>query len=194
MTTSLLEQRAGHRDHTTPGPGGATAHTPGPVCAGGCAIRESGVEYPDTIPCETCMRENDEMKIRLAVIVVAFCLFSSAYAQDKLPNELTGSASWSRQDGRKQFVVPFDFAIESQESDGAIKGKMTTSLPGGCVVTDRPFSGMYRDGALELSAPRLPNCGPLKFTMNRTSASEFVFEGTLRLPNSQSASVIVKQK
>ena len=134
------------------------------------------------------------MNIRLAVIGVACCLFSTAYAQDKLPNEMTGHASWNRPDGQKQFVVPFDFVIASQEPDGAIRGKMTTDLPGGCHVTDRPFSGMYRDGALDLSAPPRPNCGPLKFTMKRTSASEFVFEGTLILPNSQSASVIVKQK
>jgi hypothetical protein len=134
------------------------------------------------------------MNFRLAVIGLACCVFSTAYAQDKLPNELTGDAMWSGRDARHNFVVPFAMVIESQEPNGAIRGKMSWNSSGGCVVSERPFSGTYRDGALEFSAPPVPKCGALAFKMKRTSASGFAFDGTVLLPTSITASVSMKQK
>ncbi len=106
--------------------------------------------------------------------VLSYCMFATAYAQDKLPVELTGVGVIAS----STTVFPWSVVIESQEADGAIKGKMNWSGRA-CNFKNLPFSGTYREGMLKLSAPETsPACGVWTIEMKRTSASEFTFDGT----------------
>jgi hypothetical protein len=96
--------------------------------------------------------------------------------QNKLPTELAGSGMYS---GTNRAVVsPWSIVIESQSSDGAILGKMSF---GGvrCQFKDLAFTGLYKGGTLEISAPETsPTCGAWKISMSQPNAAKFEFEGT----------------
>ena len=130
------------------------------------------------------------MSIRFVAVGLVCCAFSTAHAQGKLPAELGGSGVSGM--GR---TAPWSIVIESQEADGTLKGKMNWSGRS-CNFTNLPFSGTYREGTLELSAPQTnEKCGAWTIKMKRTSASEVEFEGTATTSDSPvAASVYLKSR
>jgi len=127
------------------------------------------------------------MQIRFT-LALACSMYATAYAQDKLPGELVGMGLTNG--GRGQVEAPWSIVISSQEPDGAIKGKMNWAGRA-CNFTDLPFSGTYRDGTLELTAPEINSrCGAWTIKMKRTSASEFAFEGSATTVGSQFPSTV----
>ena len=106
---------------------------------------------------------------------VVFCSISAAIAQEKLPIEMAGTGTSL---GNRTVIAPWSIFIESQEPDGAIKGKMNWAGRS-CQFKDLPFTGSYRDGALNISAPETnAKCGAWTISMKRTGTTGSAFEGS----------------
>jgi len=134
------------------------------------------------------------MKYSAVALGLTFCLLSVAYAEDKLPSALTGIAMGNGGNGSQQTVAPMSIMIESQAATGEISGKLSWSSQGGCDVSNRPISGTYRDGVLDLSAPAIQNCEAITLKLKQVSASESAFNGTAALANALSASVTLRPR
>ena len=129
------------------------------------------------------------MKIHSVVMGLACCILSNAYAEDRLPSDFTGSGTVST--GRTT-VTRWSIVIDSQEPDGTIKGKMNWSGRV-CFAKDLPFTGSYRDGTLEFSAPETdPKCGAWTAKLKRMSPNEYSFEGALSTTVGGTAAVTLK--
>lgn len=113
--------------------------------------------------------------IRWFIVALAYCLCTTAFGQEKLPKEMVGTATSQTLRGGS---LDWSITIDSQDPDGTLKGKLSW---GGnfCNVVDRPFTGTYRDGALEITSDSdQARCGIIKVSLKRGSTPEPTFEGS----------------
>ena len=128
---------------------------------------------------------------RWVVLAFACCQLSIAFAQEKLPKEMVGTGVASAMRGGQ---LEWSITIDSQEPDGTLKGKLSW---GGraCRLVDRPFTGTYRDGVLEISADsQQSTCGILKASLKRASTAEATFEGSANGDQAQGPGAAVTLK
>ena len=119
------------------------------------------------------------LSIRSFIVAFAWCLCSTAFAQEMLPKEMVGTGTAPNMRGGS---VVWSITIDSQEPDGSLKGKL--SWPGtACSLVNRPFTGTYRDGTLQITADSHESrCGLLKVSLKRGGTAEPTFEGRVTTP------------
>ena len=114
-----------------------------------------------------------------ALIVLSCCVAPSAGAEEQLPTQLAGAGSTMRESG-KTTSAPWSISIESQDADGNLKGKMNWSGRA-CQLSEVPFTGTYRNGVLDISAPATGrNCGAVTITLTKSSGTRLLLEGSAR--------------
>ncbi|MEP6998287.1 MAG: hypothetical protein ABI900_11590 [Betaproteobacteria bacterium] len=115
-----------------------------------------------------------------ALIALCFCIAPAARAdEDKLPAQLAGTGSTTLDSG-KTTTAPWSISITSQDADGNLKGTMNWNGRT-CQVSAVPFTGTYRNGVLDISAPATSSrCGAWTITLTRSSGEALLLEGTAR--------------
>ena len=127
----------------------------------------------------------------LLVALITCYSWSVALAQERLPAQLAGTSLFF---GNTSIIVSWSIVIESQAPDGAIAGKMNWDGRR-CQFKDLAFTGMYRNGVMEITAPATsPTCGSWNIKMSRTSPTDFAFEGTATSEGNPSTSVTLKTR
>ncbi len=129
------------------------------------------------------------------LIVLSCCVAPSASAdEDKLPMQMAGTGSTTRESG-KATRAPWSISIRSQDADGNLKGTMNWSGRA-CQISAVPFTGTYRNGVLDISAPATSrSCGAITMTLTRSSGEQLVLEGTARFHGSDTpAAVTLRQR
>jgi hypothetical protein len=124
------------------------------------------------------------------LIVLSCCVAPSASAdEDKLPMQMAGTGSTPRESG-KATRAPWSITIRSQDADGNLKGTMNWSGRA-CQISAVPFTGTYRNGVLDISAPATSrSCGAITMTLTRSSGEQLVLEGTARFHGSDTPSAV----
>jgi hypothetical protein len=126
--------------------------------------------------------------MRLAALTALFVLTcsvapSAGADEDKLPTQLAGTGATMRESG-KTTAAPWSISINSQDADGNLKGTLNWSGRA-CQISAVPFTGTYRNGVLDISAPSTSrNCGAITMTLTKSSGGELVLEGTARFHGS----------
>ena len=119
------------------------------------------------------------LSIRLFIVAFAWCLCSTAFAQEKLPKEMVGTATAANMRGGS---LVWSITIDSQQPDGSLKGKLSWRGTA-CSLIDRPFTGTYHDGTLVLTVDSHESrCGLLKMSLKRGGTAEPTFEGSGATP------------
>ncbi|MFI4952531.1 MAG: hypothetical protein ACHP7M_05260 [Burkholderiales bacterium] len=127
--------------------------------------------------------------ITAAALIALTCLPSPAGADDKLPAQLAGTGSTMRQSG-KITTAPWSIAIASQDQDGNLKGTMNWSGRA-CQLSNAPFTGTYRNGVLEISAPATSaKCGAWTITLTQSPGAQLLLEGTARTHGSDNPAAV----
>ena len=113
--------------------------------------------------------------IRSLFAIAILCFAAAGRAQDKLPAEMVGSATLTR---KVSIIASWSVSIVSQKPSGETEGKM--SLDGrACQFKDVPFTGNYRNGALDISVPQTSaHCEAMVISMQRSGLQGIAFEGT----------------
>ena len=115
------------------------------------------------------------LSVRSFIVAFAWCLCSTAFAQEKLPKEMVGTATAANMRGGS---LVWSITIDSQEPDGSLKGKLSWRGTA-CSLIARPFTGTYHDGTLEITADSHESrCGLLKMSLKRGGTAEPTFEGS----------------
>jgi hypothetical protein len=87
-----------------------------------------------------------------ALVVLSCCVAPSAGAdEEKLPAQLAGTGSTTPESG-KTTTAPWSISINSQDADGNLKGTLNWNGRT-CQISAVPFTGTYRNGVLDISAP-----------------------------------------
>jgi hypothetical protein len=140
----------------------------------------------------TCVREGRSMRLAAltAFIVLSCCVGTSAVAdEDKLPPQLAGTGSMTSGAG-KAATVPWSISVSSQDADGNLKGTLNWNGRT-CQISAVPFTGTYRNGVLDVSAPATnKTCGAITMMLTKSSGSEFVLEGTARFHGSDTPAAV----
>ena len=125
-----------------------------------------------------------------ALIVLSSCIGTSAVAdEDKLPSQLAGTGSTMSGAG-KAVSAPWSISVSSQDADGDLKGTLNWNGRT-CQISAVPFTGTYRNGVLDISAPATNrNCGAITMMLTKSSGSEFVLEGTARFHGSDTPATV----
>ncbi len=109
---------------------------------------------------------------KYVLAMVAVLASVTATAEDMLPKELKGTLS-----RMPRYNVTWSIVVESQESDGTVKGKFNFEGRS-CRLADLPFAGTYRDGVLQLKVPFTnSDCGPWDINLKRNGSAGYEFEG-----------------
>jgi hypothetical protein len=131
----------------------------------------------------------------LAVLIVLSCVVPSASAdEDKLPMQMAGTGSTTRDSG-KATTAPWSISITSQDADGNLKGTMNWSGRA-CQISAVPFTGTYRNGVLDISAPATSrSCGAITMMLTKSTGEQLMLEGTARFHGSDKpATVTLRQR
>jgi hypothetical protein len=113
--------------------------------------------------------------------VISCCVASAAGAdeEERLPTQMAGNGSTVLPSG-KTAAAPWSISIESQDVDGNLKGTMNWSGRS-CQISAVRFTGTYRNGVLDISAPATSrSCGAVTMTLTRSSGGALKLEGTAR--------------
>ena len=115
-----------------------------------------------------------------ALFVLTCCVAPSAGAdEEKLPTQLAGTGSTTPESGKKT-VAPWSISILSQDADGNLKGTLNWNGRS-CQISAVAFTGTYRNGVLDISAPPTSrSCGAITMTLTKSSVAELLLEGTAR--------------
>ena len=115
-----------------------------------------------------------------ALFVLSCCFALSAGAdEEKLPTQLAGTGSTTPASG-KTTTAPWSISLVSQDADGNLKGTLNWNGRS-CQISAVAFTGTYRNGVLDISAPSTGRtCGAITMTLTKSSSSELVLEGTAR--------------
>ena len=125
--------------------------------------------------------------MKFAALTVLFalscCVAPSASAdEEKLPAQLAGSGSTTPESG-KTTTAPWSISIESQDADGNLKGTLNwkrTHLPD---IGASPFTGTYRNGVLDISAPATSRtCGAITMTLTQSQRRQARAPGHRQIP------------
>jgi hypothetical protein len=126
--------------------------------------------------------------MRLAALTALFflscCVAPSAGAdEDKLPTQLAGTGATTGESG-KTTAAPWSISINSQDADGDLKGTLNWAGRT-CQISAVPFTGTYRNGVLDISAPSTSrSCGAITMTLTKASGTALLLEGTARFHGS----------
>ena len=125
-----------------------------------------------------------------ALIALSCCIAPSAGAdEDRLPAQLAGSGSTTSGAG-KAVSAPWSISVSSQDADGNLKGTLNWNGRT-CQISAVPFTGTYRNGVLDISAPATNrNCGAITMMLTKSSGSEFVLEGSARFHGSDNPTAV----
>jgi hypothetical protein len=132
--------------------------------------------------------------MRLAALTALFalscCVAPSAGAdEEKLPTQLAGIGSTTPESGKKT-TAPWSISINSQDADGNLKGTLNWNGRT-CQISAVPFTGTYRDGVLDISAPATGRtCGAITMMLTKSSGTELVLEGTARFHGSETPAAV----
>jgi len=121
----------------------------------------------------------------LAASIILSCAFASSAGadEDRLPTQLAGTGSIIS-DAGKTTPTPWSISIQSQDEDGNLKGTVNWSGRT-CQLSAVRFTGTYRNGVLDISAPETgPRCGALTITLTKSAIGELLLEGTARFHGS----------
>ncbi len=128
----------------------------------------------------------------LTVLIVMTCgVASSAGAdeEDRLPAQMAGTGSTMQASG-KTTTAPWSISIEAQDPDGNLKGTMNWSGRT-CQISAVRFTGTYRAGVLDISAPATSrNCGAVTMTLTRSSGDQLKLDGTARFHGTDTPSAV----
>jgi hypothetical protein len=125
-----------------------------------------------------------------ALFVLICCVAPSAGAdEDKLPTQLAGTGSTTPESG-KTTTAPWSISINSQDVDGNLKGTLNWSGRA-CQISAVPFTGTYRNGVLDISAPATSRtCGAITMMLTKSSGGDLVLEGTARFHGSDTPAAV----
>jgi hypothetical protein len=125
-----------------------------------------------------------------ALFVLICCVAPSAGAdEEKLPAQLAGIGSTTPEPGKKT-TAPWSISISSQDADGNLKGTLNWNGRT-CQISAVPFTGTYRNGVLDISAPATSRtCGAITMMLTKASGTEFVLEGTGRFHGSETPAAV----
>jgi hypothetical protein len=129
-----------------------------------------------------------------AAIILSFGFASSVGAdEERLPTQLAGTGSTVSDSGKKT-TAPWSISIQSQDEDGNLKGTVNWSGRT-CQLSAVPFTGTYRNGVLDISAPDTgPRCGALTITLTKSAIDELLLEGTARFHGSPSPAAVTLRR
>ena len=125
-----------------------------------------------------------------ALFVLSCCVASSAGAdEEKLPAQLAGTGSTTPGSG-KATTAPWSISIVSQDADGNLKGTLNWNGRS-CQISAVAFTGTYRNGVLDISAPSTGRtCGAITMTLTKSTTTELVLEGTARFHGSDTPAAV----
>ncbi|HEV7412505.1 MAG TPA: hypothetical protein VGP14_02505 [Casimicrobiaceae bacterium] len=125
-----------------------------------------------------------------ALFVLICCVAPSAGAdEEKLPAQLAGIGSTTPEPGKKT-TAPWSISISSQDADGNLKGTLNWNGRT-CQISAVPFTGTYRNGVLDISAPATSRtCGAITMMLTKASGTELVLEGTGRFHGSETPAAV----
>ena len=125
-----------------------------------------------------------------ALIVLSCWVAPSAVAdEDKLPSQLAGAGSTAREAGKPTTAL-WSISIKSQDEDGNLKGTMNWSGRA-CQISAVPFTGTYRNGVLDISAPATSRaCGAITMMLTKASGSALMLEGSARFHGSDNPTAV----
>jgi hypothetical protein len=132
--------------------------------------------------------------MRLAALIALFVLScgvapSAGADEDKLPTQLAGTGSTTPGSG-KTTTAPWSISINSQDADGNLKGTLNWNGRS-CQISAVHFTGTYRNGVLDISAPATSRtCGAITMMLTKSSGGELVLEGTARFHGSDTPAVV----
>ena len=125
-----------------------------------------------------------------ALFVLSCCVVPSAGAdEDKLPTQLAGTGLTTPASG-KTTTAPWSISITSQDVDGNLKGTLNWNGRT-CQISAVAFTGTYRNGVLDISAPSTSRtCGAITMMLTKSSDSRLVLEGTARFHGSDAQAAV----
>ncbi|HEX4522871.1 MAG TPA: hypothetical protein VH704_05070 [Casimicrobiaceae bacterium] len=132
--------------------------------------------------------------MRLTALTVLFvlscCIAPSVGAdEEKLPTQLAGTGSTTPDSG-KTTTAPWSISINSQDADGNLKGTLNWNGRS-CQVSAVAFTGTYRNGVLDISAPATSRaCGAITMMLTKSSGTDLLLEGTARFHGSDTPAAV----
>jgi hypothetical protein len=122
-----------------------------------------------------------------ALFVLSCCVAPSAGAdEEKLPTQLAGTGSTTPESGKKT-IAPWSISINSQDLDGNLKGTLNWNGRT-CQISAVPFTGTYRNGVLDISAPATSRtCGAITMMLTKSSGDALMLEGSARFHGSENS-------
>jgi hypothetical protein len=116
----------------------------------------------------------------IALFVLGCCVVQLAGAdEEKLPTQMAGTGSTTPESG-KTTTAPWSISISSQDADGNLKGTLNWNGRS-CQISAVHFTGTYRNGVLDISAPATSRtCGAITMMLTKSSGDALVLEGTAR--------------
>ena len=125
-----------------------------------------------------------------ALFVLSCCVAPSAGAdEEKLPTQLAGTGSSTPESGKKT-TAPWSISINSQDVDGNLKGTLNWNGRT-CQISAVPFTGTYRNGVLDISAPATSRtCGAITMMLTKASGDALMLEGSARFHGSENSVAI----
>ena len=132
--------------------------------------------------------------MRLAALTALFFLScfvapSAGADEEKLPTQLAGNGSTTPATG-KTTTAPWSISIVSQDVDGTLKGTLNWNGRS-CQISAVAFTGTYRNGVLDISAPATSRtCGAITMTLTKSSGDQLVLEGTARFHGSDTPAAV----
>src|SRR5690349_23695980 len=140
----------------------------------------------------TYARESRSMRLAAltALFVLSCCVAPSAGAdEEKLPTQLAGTGSTTPESG-KRTTAPWSISIVSQDADGNLKGTLNWNGRT-CQISAVAFTGTYRNGVLDISAPATNRTGgAITRTLIKSSGGDLVLEGSARFDGADAPSAV----
>ena len=132
--------------------------------------------------------------MRLAALTALFVLScgvapSAGADEEKLPTQLAGTGSTTPESGKKT-VAPWSISILSQDADGNLKGTLNWNGRS-CQISAVAFTGTYRNGVLDISAPATSRtCGAITMMLTKSSGADLLLEGSARFHGSDTPAAV----
>jgi len=125
-----------------------------------------------------------------ALFFLSCCVASSAGAdEEKLPAQLAGTGSTTPGSG-KTTTAPWSISIASQDADGNLKGTLNWNGRS-CQISAVAFTGTYRNGVLDISAPATSRtCGAITMMLTKSSGADLLLEGSARFHGSDTPAAV----
>jgi hypothetical protein len=125
-----------------------------------------------------------------ALLILSCCVAPWACAdEERLPTQLAGTGSTTPESG-KTTTAPWSISIVSQDLDGNLKGTLNWNGRS-CQISAVAFTGTYRNGVLDISAPATSRaCGAITMMLTKSSGGELLLEGTPRFHGSDTPAAV----